>query len=96
MFKKLAIEYSMAVGQFCEPRSPWQRGSIESDDGRLRVDMPRKTKLSNYTDKDIQDLAMLYNNTPRKCLGYQTPTEIILNEIDVALANVNLALSLRL
>lgn len=67
---------------FCEPHSPWQRGSIENGNGRLRIDLPRKTDLKHYTEQDIQDLAMLYNNTPRKCLGYKTPTEIILNEIN--------------
>ena len=48
---------------------------IEIANGRLRMDLPRKTKLKNYTDKDIQDLALMYNNTPRKCLGYQTPNQ---------------------
>lgn len=66
---------------FCQPHSPWQRGAVENGNGRLRVDLPRKTKLKNYTDNDIQDLAFLYNNTPRKCLGYQTPAEAIINEI---------------
>jgi len=64
---------------FCEPHSPWQRGAIENGNGRLRIDMPGKTKLDRYSAKDIEDLAMLYNNTPRKCLGFQTPTEVILN-----------------
>ena len=67
---------------FCEPHSPWQRGAVENGNGRLRIDLPRKTKLSNHTDQDIQDLAMLHNNTPRKCLGYRTPLEAILSEIN--------------
>lgn len=66
---------------FCQPHSPWQRGSVENGNGRLRIDLPRKTKLSNYSHQDIQDLAMLYNNTPRKCLGYRTPAEVISNKI---------------
>ena len=70
---------------FCEPHSPWQRGAVENGNGRLRIDLPRKTKLDHYTDKDIQVLALLYNNTPRKCLGYQTPTEAITNETGAAL-----------
>ena len=45
----------------------------------------RKTKLKNDTDKYIQDLALMYNNTPRKCLGYQTPNQVIINEIGAAL-----------
>ena len=67
---------------FCEPHSPWQRGAVENGNGRLRIDLPRKTKLSNHTDQDIQDLAMLHNNTPRKCLGYRTPLEAMLSEIN--------------
>jgi len=67
---------------FCEPHSPWQRGAIENGNGRLRIDMPRKASLSNYTGRDIRDLATLYNNTPRKCLGYKTPAEVMLEEIN--------------
>ena len=37
------------------------------------MDLPCKTELKNYTDKDIQDLALMYNNTPRKRLEYQIP-----------------------
>lgn len=66
---------------FCEPHSPWQRGSIENGNGRLRIDMRRKASLANYSKRDIQDLATLYNNTPRKCLGYKTPAEVMFNEI---------------
>ena len=69
------------------PGNAWQRGSIENANGTLRIrraafDMPRKTDLKNYTGTDIQDQAMLHNNTPRKCLGYQTPAEVMLIEID--------------
>ena len=66
---------------FCDPHSPWQRGAIENGNGRLRIDLPKKIRLDQYSRKDIQDLAMLYNNTPRKCLGYKTPKEVMLNEI---------------
>lgn len=67
---------------FSEPHSPWQRGSIENGNGRLRIDMRRKAKFANYSKRDVQDLAMLYNNTPRKCLGYKTPTEFMFNKIN--------------
>ncbi|MEM7303889.1 MAG: IS30 family transposase, partial [Pseudomonadota bacterium] len=49
--------------------------------GRLRIDLPRKTNLHLITNADIQEIANLYNKTPRKCLGYQTPSEVMLNEI---------------
>jgi transposase, IS30 family len=41
---------------FCDPHSPWQRGSIENANGRLRRDLPRKTSLGGYSDADIDDV----------------------------------------
>ena len=70
---------------FCEPHSPWQRGSIENGNGRVRRDLPRKTDLQNWTDDDIETLTFILNSTPRKCLGYRTPLEAFANEIGVAL-----------
>jgi IS30 family transposase len=55
---------------FCDPHSPWQRGSIENANGRLRRDLPRKTNL---------------NATPPKCLGYRTPIEEFARNLGVAL-----------
>jgi len=54
---------------FCDPHSPWQRGSIENANGLLRRELPRKTSLSAYTDDDIDDDVWTLNSTPRKCLG---------------------------
>ena len=61
-----------------------ERGAIESANDRLLIDLPRKTKLKNDIDKDIQDLALTYNHTPRKYLRYQTPNQLIINEIGAA------------
>jgi transposase, IS30 family len=61
---------------FCDPHSPWQRGSIENANGRLRRDLPRKTKLGDYSDADIDDVIWNLNATPRKCLGYRTPSRL--------------------
>jgi hypothetical protein len=52
------------------PAQPWQRGSIENANGRLRRDFPRKTALEDYSDADIDDVTWNLNATPRKCLGY--------------------------
>src|SRR5215216_2157268 len=60
---------------FCDPHSPWQRGSIENTNGRLRRDLPRKTSLGAYSDDDIADVIWTLNSTPRKCLDYRTPFE---------------------
>ena len=70
---------------FCDPHSPWQRGSIENANGRLRRDLPRKTSLAGYTDADIDDVIWNLNGTPRKCLGYRTPVEAFAANLGVAL-----------
>ena len=70
---------------FCDPHSPWQRGSIENANGRLRRDLPRKTSLEEYTDADIDNVIWNLNATPRKCLGYRTPIEVFAANLGVAL-----------
>ena len=70
---------------FCDPHSPWQRGSIENANGRLRRDLPRKTTLGDYTDADIDDVVWNLNATPRKCLAYSTPIEAFAANLGVAL-----------
>ena len=66
---------------FCDPHSPWQRGSIENANGLLRRDLPRKTKFTDYTEQDIQDIVWANNTTPRKRLGYLTPAEAFLHQL---------------
>ena len=66
---------------FCDPHSPWQRGTIENTNGLLRRDMPRKTNLHDYTARDIDDLAWAINSTPRKSLGFKTPAEAFLENL---------------
>ncbi|HTM96119.1 MAG TPA: IS30 family transposase, partial [Croceibacterium sp.] len=56
---------------FCDPHSPWQRGTIENTNGLLRRDMPRKTNLHDYTAGDIDDLTWAINSTPRKSLDFK-------------------------
>jgi IS30 family transposase len=67
---------------FCDPHSPWQKGTVENTIGRLRRDLPRATKLTDYTERDFNDIIDAHNHTPRKCLGYQTPAEAIKSEIN--------------
>ena len=61
---------------FCDPHSPWQKGGIENMNGRIRRFIPLKTKPDSFSDTDLQALAALLNNTPRKCLGFKTPAEV--------------------
>lgn len=62
---------------FCDTHSPWQKGGIENAIGRLRRFLPRKTDLATISQKRLDDLAALYNNTPRKCLDFKTPAEVL-------------------
>src|ERR1700674_4703248 len=70
---------------FCDPHSPWQRGSIENTNGRLRRDLPRKAGLDGYSDSDIDSIVWNLNSTPRKCLGFRTPIEAFASHLGVAL-----------
>jgi IS30 family transposase len=66
---------------FCDTKSPWQKGGIENAIGRLRRSLPRKTNLDSLSNKAIDKLVARYNNTPRKCLGFQTPAEAFLQPL---------------
>jgi IS30 family transposase len=66
---------------FCDTRSPWQKGGIENAIGRLRRTLPRKTNLDSLSNRTLDKLVAQYNNTPRKCLGFQTPAEAFLQPL---------------
>ncbi len=61
---------------YCDPYSPWQRGTNENTNGLIRQFLPRKKILLNVTDKYIQRIQYLLNIRPRKCLNWQSPLQL--------------------
>lgn len=82
MHKELSRRTDIAV-YFCDPHSPWQRGSNENTNGLVRQYLPKGTDLSGYSQEQLDAIADQINNRPRKGLGVRSPLavyrELLLN-----------------
>ena len=79
--RRFSVESGVEV-YFCDPRSPWQRGSNENTNGLLRQYFPRRKSLADITQEHLDQIADKLNRRPRKTLGFRTPAEKLADLID--------------
>jgi IS30 family transposase len=72
--KKLSLTTNLKI-YFCDPRSPWQRGTNENTNRLLRQYFPKKTDLSMYSQEYLDQVALELNQRPRKKLAYHPPID---------------------
>lgn len=82
MAQHAQLQIDSGVGiYFCDPHSPWQRGTDENTNGLLRQYFPKGTDLTRYNEHELDAVASTLNNRPRKTLGWKTPAEVLVEHL---------------
>jgi len=75
--QELGIHY-----YFCHAYHSWEKGTVENANGRVRRFIPKGTSLDKVTPEQLQEIETILNNTPRKCLGFMTPYEKVIEVLN--------------
>lgn len=75
-YRHLALRFLGMRTYFCDPYSSWQRGTNENTNGLVRRYLPKGSSFQELSQEDLDDIVSEINDRPRKCLGYNTPSEV--------------------